>query len=266
MNLPRHKSEIALFRELWKGGYFEGDPLDPMSPSGYGHFGYLSILHATYLRCIKPYVNERTQVLEIGPGRGAWTRCFVERRAKRIWALDALSAEHNGFWEYVGRHPTVEYVKVDDNLCTPVPDDSIDYFFSFGTFCHISPQNVDDYFSSLYRKMRAGAVGFVMISDYEKFNSMLARESELSISRSFVGTRLLPIRLLWRLIFSVLKTHKVERLSIHEDDTPRPGRWYHLGTDVAVAMLQNAGFRVVDPDVGINPRDPIVHFEKPLAD
>lgn len=264
MNSPRHKSEIALFRELWKGGYFEGDPLDPMAHSGYGHFGYLSSLHATYLRCIKPYVNENTVVLEIGPGRGAWTKCFVERKAKRIWALDALPAEHNGFWEYVGRSSQITYCQVEDNLCAPVPDESIDYFFSFGTFCHISPPNINDYFNSIYRKMRAGAVGFVMIADYAKFNSMLEKESKLSISRSFVGRRLLPIRVLWAIIFSVFKTHKVERLSAQEEDMPKPGRWYHLGTERAVTMLQEAGFKVLDPDVGVNHRDPIIHFEKPL--
>src|SRR5437879_5681296 len=107
MNLTRHETEIEGFQNLWHRGYLEGDPLDPMAPSGYGPFGYLSSLHATYLCCIKPYVTSDTRVLEIGPGRGGWTKCFVERRAKEVWALDALSAEKNGFWEYVGHHQSV---------------------------------------------------------------------------------------------------------------------------------------------------------------
>jgi phospholipid N-methyltransferase len=264
MNSQRHRSEIEQFRELWKGGYFEGDPLDPMAPSGYGHFGYISSLHATYLRCIRPYVNDRTTVLEIGPGRGAWTKCFIERKAKLILALDALSAEHNEFWDYVGHEPNVQYFQVQDNLCSVVPDESVDYFFSFGTFCHISPQNINDYMKSIFVKMRPGAVGFVMVADYEKFNSMLAAESKLSISRSFVGRRLLPIRMLWGLIFSVIRTHKVAFLPEYEDDVPRPGRWYHLGTRKAVEMLRAIGFNVIDADVGVNHRDPIIHFEKPV--
>jgi phospholipid N-methyltransferase len=263
MDSLRHKSEIELFGGLWKGGYFEGDPLDPMAPSGYGHFGYMSSLHVTYLRCIRPYVSERTRVLEIGPGRGAWTKCFVERRAKEIWALDALSADHNGFWEYVGHEPTVHYCQVEDNLCSMIPDGSIDYVFSFGTFCHISPQNIEDYMKSIFAKMRPGAVGFVMIADYEKFNAMLAAESKLSISRGFIGRRLLPIRMLWRLLFSLKRTHKTLHVSDNEDDTPKPGRWYNLGTADAVAMLRAIGFIVVDSDVGVNHRDPVIHFEKP---
>jgi phospholipid N-methyltransferase len=265
MDSLRHKSEIKLFADLWKGGYFEGDPLDPMAPSGYGHFGYVSCLHATYLRCIRPYVSESTRVLEIGPGRGAWTKCFVERKAAQIWVLDALSADHNGFWDYVGHRPNVHYYQVEDNLCSMVADGSIDYCFSFGTFCHISPRNVEDYMRSIFLKLRPGGVGFVMIADYEKFNSMLANEERLSIFRSLVGRRLLPIRILWRLVFSVLRTHKVSRLDALEDGTPSPGRWYHLGAANCAQMLQAIGFKVIDVDVGVNHRDPIVHFEKPVT-
>jgi hypothetical protein len=265
MNTARQQVELTQFRDLWEGGYYEGNPLDPMAPSGYGPFGYMSCLHATYLRCIKPYVSENTRVLEIGPGRGAWTRCFLARNAQEIWALDALSAEHNGFWEYVGRRPNVHYCQVQDDLCAMVPDASIDYFFSFGTFCHLSPQVTRDYLKSIFRTMRPGAHGFLMIADYNKFNSLLTSGEQLSISRSLTGKRFLPMRWLWRLWFSLVKPHTFRVHDEAEDDTPRPGRWYHLGVGRAVEMLQAAGFVVIDPDVGVNHRDPVIEFEKPTA-
>ena len=56
----RHQSELEQFQTLWKGGYHEGDPLEPMARSGYGPYGYMSVLHATYLCCIRPHVNENT--------------------------------------------------------------------------------------------------------------------------------------------------------------------------------------------------------------
>jgi hypothetical protein len=267
MNSTREKLEIGLFKELWQGGYFEGDPLDPMAPSSYGPLGYMSCLHATYLRCIRPYVNERTRVLEIGPGRGAWTRCFIERNAAEVWALDALSAEHNGFWEYVGHSPRIHYFQVEDNRCAMVPDRSIDYFFSFGTFCHLSPQVIGDYMKSVFAKMRPGAIGFLMVADYEKFNSLLESESKFSIARSFTGKRQLPMRVLWRLLNAVMKPHQFSRLVPDEDrdDSPRPGRWYHLGTANAVQMLRTLGFSIIDSDVGVNHRDPVTQFEKPAV-
>ena len=50
--MPENKlsEEIASFEGLWEGGYYEGDPLTPLGKSTYGGFGYISILHATYLR------------------------------------------------------------------------------------------------------------------------------------------------------------------------------------------------------------------------
>jgi SAM-dependent methyltransferase len=263
INLTRQRLEIGLFKELWQGGYFEGDPLDPMAPSGYGSLGYMSCLHATYLRCIRPYVTERTRVLEIGPGRGAWTRCFIERNAAEVWALDALSAEHNGFWEYVGRRRGIRYFQVETNDCAMVPDDSIDYFFSFGTFCHLSPQVIGNYMKSVFAKMRPGAIGFLMIADYEKFNSLLESEPKFSIARTFAAKRYLPMRALWRLSCSLMKPHAFSRMAPDKDDSPRPGRWYHLGTANAVRMLRTLGFSIIDSDVGVNHRDPVIQFEKP---
>src|SRR5579862_5078669 len=95
----RLKDELNSFQKLWHGGYFEGQPRDPLGISAYQQLGFISILHATYLRCIKPYVTGETVALELGPGRGAWTKCLLP--AKEVYALDALSAEHNGFFQYL---------------------------------------------------------------------------------------------------------------------------------------------------------------------
>ena len=71
--------ELSGFTKVWKGGYFEGDPLDVLSKSTYDQVGYMSVLHATYLRCIKPYINSKTIALEIGPGRGRGQKHFPQR-------------------------------------------------------------------------------------------------------------------------------------------------------------------------------------------
>ena len=41
------------------------------------------------------------------------------------------------------------------------------------------------------------------------------------------------------------------------------GRWYHLGTREACAMLESLGYSVVEPDVCVTHRDPVIHFMKP---
>ncbi len=56
--MDRLRREIDSFRgtwkgrPLWEGGYYEGDPLDPVGRSSYGAGGYISVLHAVYLTCV----------------------------------------------------------------------------------------------------------------------------------------------------------------------------------------------------------------------
>ena len=76
--------EINSFNNVWKGGYFEGEVLDPVSHSSYGPLGYLSVLYVLYLVSIKPYVTKKTTVLEIGPGRGAFTKAILRHDAREI--------------------------------------------------------------------------------------------------------------------------------------------------------------------------------------
>ena len=166
-------------------------------------------------------------MLEVGPGRGGWTKAILSQSPERIYALDAQPADHNGFWTYVGNDPRVSYTQVGDFECTPVPDRAIDFFFSFGVFCHISRRGTEAYFTSIARKMRPGAIGFCMISDYDKMGKALG----IVVSKE-------------------------------EHDQPEPGRWYHLGTDWFCSMLDASGFDVLDEDIGVKIRDPVVHFRR----
>jgi len=258
------KEQIKHFaaEDKWKGGYFEGDPLDPMSPSTYSVFGYMSIIHATYLACIKPYVNANTRVLEIGPGRGAWTRTFLH--AREVVCLDALSAEHNGFWDYVGGAPNVQYHQVDDFECRVLPENHFDYLFSFGCFCHISPAGSREYLRNLYGKLTSGAHGFIMIGDHKKRQAMIRNSGQLSSFRMLNKRRFWPARFLYRLIYSLHPGDDLKPVRERSEEEQFKRVWFHnLGMDRACNMLDEAGFRVIDRDVGTVYRDVILHFVKP---
>ena len=255
---------IKNFRNIWGGGYYEGNPLEPLAPSEYGALGYLSIIHAIYLMCIKPYVDGTTSVLEIGPGRGAWTKCFVERGAKKIACVDAAPAEHTGFWECVGKHENVDYHVAEDFSLSMIEDSSIDYFFSFGVFCHIHPSGVEKYLQALSTKMRSGTHGFLMIADYEKYNKAVSQPDRYTFGNMFVGRRFIPMKITWSAVYSVVSPLRFRPKDINESaaiDTAGL-RWFHLGADNAARLLKQSGFEVVDQDIGISHRDPILHFKK----
>jgi len=251
------KTELKSFQTIWKGGYFEGSVDSELHFSTYGSCGYMSVLHATYLKCVKPYINSNSVVLEIGPGRGTWTKNMLQ--AKRIMVMDALSAEHNNFWNYVGKHPHIEYIQVKDFSCDKLPDDYFNYMFSFGCLCHISFEGVSEYARNLFPKLKSGCNCFWMIADYDKFNSIRTREDELDIYIHLFKRKkkFLPLLLIYKLF-------KKKKPTFHkdEDQTPWPGRWYHTGLDRCCEMLESIGYRIIEKDTGTVNRDPVIHFTK----
>lgn len=246
----RGKNELKGFvvSQIWLGGYCEGDPLDPFGTSSYQvpmiyKDKKINPLHICYLECIKPYINSTTMVLEIGPGQGSWTKSILSLNPKNIICLDALSAKHNYFWFHVGHQTSITYFQITDFLLRELPDNSIDYVFSFGTFCHISPLMCYEYFKNLFPKMRKNAQAFIMYADFDKKNR-------------FARTYKLSKHLAQKIDEIAFFTYQNKTGNF----TPI---WYHLGIKRAQEMLEQIGYKVICSDMDINERDPIMHFVKP---
>ncbi|MBV8479000.1 MAG: hypothetical protein JOY72_01730 [Actinobacteria bacterium] len=261
MATPDLDAHLSSFQTIWKGGFFVGDPLD-RTHSPFGLFGYVGVPHAITLACIRPYVSAETVALEIGPGRGAYTRAMLN--AREVWVLDALSAEYNRFWEYVGDQSDVHYVQVNDFGCDSIPDDGIDYMFSYDALCHVPFEGITAYATSLRQKLRSGAHCFWMVADYAKYRQFIAERPSISGALTSQVGRPWLRRLMQRVIDHV-ELRELERYRRHIDapEGPEGSWWYDAGTERTSAMLEGLGYRIVEADVGIDPRSPIVHFVKP---
>jgi hypothetical protein len=258
----RLTQEIDSFSNLWEGGFYEGDPLDPMGKSQYGLLGYINVLYAIYLTCIKPYINETTLVCEIGCGRGAWTKTFL--KAKEIWCLDALSAEHNKFWEYVGRDRKIHYIQVSNFSCNTLPANKFNYLFSFGCLCHVSFDGITAYMKNIYDKLLPGAHCFIMVADYDKYNAAIARK-DIYFAKMF-SPKLAPFIKFYLKLTKSMKGNKYDfrypYRDKNEDNVISPGRWYHAGIERTCEMLESLSYEIIDKDVDVCLRDPIIHFIK----
>lgn len=257
------KKELKSFQDIWKGGYLEGDPLAPLSPSTYGRMGYMSILHAVYLGCIRPYVNSQTTALEIGPGRGSWTKAMLP--AKEIWALDAKSREDNQIDVYLNHPGNLTYIQVKDFECNDLPDNHFDYMFSFGCFCHVSWEGLSRYAERIYPKLKSGANCFWMVGDYSQRNHLSENFSEYDV----IAKTLPPRWFSWMEKLNKFGKYKplgrpwLERLDLDEAKNDAHGRWHHAGKERTAKMLTQIGYVVITDDVGFALRDPILHFRKP---
>ena len=249
----------------------------------------MSSLYAVYVCCIKPYVHGDSCVLEIGPGRGAWTKTLLG--AKEVWCLDAKSREDNEIDRELGRPANLVYHQVRDFRCLELPDDKFDYLFSFGALCHVSWEGIVQYAHNLHPKLRRGANAFWMVADYDKSNALRKDRWRYDVvSRVQAARRLRPLRALDRRLAVWLGRRSVflgtlseggrarlERLAgmrlfgrtevpvkdKSEHLNPSAGRWYHAGAESTAALLSEAGYEVVCQDVGLVHRDPIIHFRKP---
>jgi phospholipid N-methyltransferase len=174
--------------------------------------------------------------LEIGPGRGCWTKAIFQLNPKSITCIDALSAAHNQFWKYVGSSEKITYHQIKDFSLDCIQNNSIDFVFSFGTFCHISPIMIYEYFKSIYKKLRPGAEGFVMYADYDKYNKCAEK------------------------YHTNYHWDKQNDLLIMQQKI-KP-TWYHMGIERAQQTLLELGYEVITADTNVNERDPVIHFRK----
>ena len=94
-----------------------------------------------------------------------------------------------------------------------------------------------------------------MVADYDKFNQ--AQAAHRGCLESLVPAALRPAA---RELGARLPVYFYDK---NEDQTPRPGRWYHLGVDAACAHLTGLGLEIIERDMGLNVRDPLIHFRKP---
>lgn len=259
------QAELKSFQDLWHGGFYTGEPRDPTFGL-WGITSFLGVSHTLYLACCKANVTPSTVVLEIGCGRGAWTKLMLH--AKHLYCLDALSAEHNGFFDYVGRQPNVDYFKVEDFSMKEIPFDSIDFTFSYDALCHVSFAGISEYAANLFSRMRQGAHGIWMVADYDKYNEFINNQSQFcALNALLPRAKYAFLRPLLKSVFhGITKWHtrrySLRILNINEDETPRPGRWYHAGTSRTCHMLQAKGFTILDADMGFDFRSPIIHFRK----
>jgi len=222
--------EISLFEteNLWEGGFCQQENLENSE---------------IVSRCIKHYVGNKS-VLEIGPGRGFWTKKILQYSPQNILCLDALSVKHNCFWEYVGVHNQniVRYYQINNFGCDEVEDNSIDYLFSYDVFCHISFYGINAYMAGLKTKIRSGSDCFVMIADRERYQKSSAWERPIAREK-IMRSMSLPD----------------ERISTN------PRRFHFIGMERFTSILNKNGFNIINNDVTIdllNITSPIVHFRR----
>jgi SAM-dependent methyltransferase len=152
-------------RSEWPAQFYAHDPNQGLYGYQWGDPNGREILVQVRDRFIRPYVNAGHTALEIGPGGGRWTQFLTP--FKRLYLVDLNECFFASLRErYAGEN--VVCVKTNGSNLPTIEDSSLDFIFSFGTFVHIDPADIEDYLESIRKKLAAAGVAVLHYADKTK--------------------------------------------------------------------------------------------------
>jgi ubiquinone/menaquinone biosynthesis C-methylase UbiE len=201
---------------------------------------------------LKKFVDiQGSTILEIGPGRGYWSRWFAEQGCRHLVVVDVISPEEAGFWEYVGEkhRGSIEYIQVTDSVLSLVRSASVDLVFSYNTLCYIRGPDLQHYMKSMFRVCRPGALLVLMYGNPDKYLSSEPAQEPVQ-SRLYGGLHGEKLRAAME--------------AGYKDIAPEVWSWF--GIQRFSGMVQEAGLSTIDADLGLDLSNPIALLTKRRQD
>jgi SAM-dependent methyltransferase len=117
-------------------------------------------------RFIKPFVDQSVIALEIGPGGGRWTQYLLS--CKKIYCVE-LNPEMFAYLKkrFSGKKH-IRYIQTSGSDFPGVPEQSIDFAFTFGTFVHLDFDIIRNYIRNMTRIMRHNGNISIQFSNKKK--------------------------------------------------------------------------------------------------
>lgn len=162
-------ADLEWMRKTFGDGYDSGDilgaQLDPVRVREEALIG--GSYREFFAKAVLPFLRPDSRVLELGPGRGSWTRALLAHLPQgEVHAVDLLDVSE---WlepsEFGGR---LTLHQVDGFHLDGVPDERFDLFFSFGVLCHHATPQIADVLAAGREKVRRGAVAVHQYGDWDK--------------------------------------------------------------------------------------------------
>jgi len=120
-----------------------------------------------FLKAAFPFLRPDSAVLELGPGRGSWSRAilhFIPRgNLTTVDFVDVTDWLRPG--DYAGR---LTCHQVDDFSLSVLPDEQFDFCWSFGVLCHHTIEQIETVLTALIRKTKIGGVSVHQYADWNK--------------------------------------------------------------------------------------------------
>ena len=118
-------------------------------------------------QALRPYLRLNSRVLELGPGKGSWSRAILKHIPEG--ELHTVDFQDVTRWlnpgVFAGR---LTCHQVRDNNFEGVPDEYFDLFWSFGVLCHNEASSILEILRSARSKMKPDAMAIHQYGDWVK--------------------------------------------------------------------------------------------------
>lgn len=199
------------FINLWGDGYIE--PFIKVLNYNYDQ-------ETIYDVAIKPFINDKKTCLEIGCGGGIWANKLINDFLNVI-AIDVIPKSR-----LIDDRIIYYELNSCDYTCAPITDNSIDFVWSYGVFCHLPNSAINDYIKNIYRVLKIGGDAVIMFADWDE-HPQLKDENNVNNYKE----------------------------TVHEDG------WFYMNKKIIKKTLTNNGITDYN-DLLPNFRDRLIHFKK----
>jgi SAM-dependent methyltransferase len=165
-------AKIDWLSNAFSFGYDSGDILAPVPSSTRLRQEVLigGCYRETFRKAILPFLRPDSTVLELGPGRGSWTRAILRHIPQgRLEAIDFVDVSE--WLKSDMRDGRLHVHRASDFSFSCVPDATFDFFWSFGVLCHHTIEQIQEILKNARTKMKPGAVACHEYGDWGKFFS-----------------------------------------------------------------------------------------------
>jgi hypothetical protein len=218
-------------RKEFNYGYSSGDilsdPPDPILAVEEARIG--GSYREVFGKALAPHVKPDSRVLELGPGRGSWTRPLLSILPRG--ELHTADFQDVTPWlhpeKYGGR---LICHRISDNDFSEFPDDYFDIFWSFGVLCHNNVEQIELILRNIRPRLKDGAWCVHHYADWEKLDRFGWEKG--TVSTEFQSR---PDDEIW---------------------------WPRNDAKTMAGIIKKAGYRLETADCGIVARDSIAIFQK----
>jgi SAM-dependent methyltransferase len=116
---------------------------------------------------IRGYLPTDT-ILEIACGHGRWTR-FLKDECTTLLAVDRIADSVEVCRQRFAGDPRVQCHVNDGRSLAMIPDDSVDFVFTFDSLVHTKREVVEAYLRELGKKLKIGGKGFIHHSNFGEY-------------------------------------------------------------------------------------------------